>query len=38
MHQLTLIAPEALIESVGDALTDELGALSVTVEDADADG
>ena len=38
MHQLTLISPEALIESVGDALTDELGALSVTVEDADADG
>lgn len=38
MHELTLRAPQALVEAVGDALTDELQALSVSVEDADADG
>jgi ribosomal protein L11 methyltransferase len=36
MHELTLRAPEALVEPVSDALMDELGALSVSVEDADA--
>ena len=36
MHELTLHAPAALVESVSDALIDELGALSVSVEDADA--
>lgn len=37
MHELTLNAPQALVEPVSDALMDELGALSVSVEDADAD-
>ncbi len=36
MHELTLRAPEALVEPVSDALMDELDALSVSVEDADA--
>jgi ribosomal protein L11 methyltransferase len=36
MHELVLRAPEALVEPVSDALVDELGALSVSVEDADA--
>jgi ribosomal protein L11 methyltransferase len=36
MFELVLRAPEALVESLSDALADELGALSVTVEDADA--
>ena len=36
MHELTLRAPEALVEPVSDALMDELGALSVSVEGADA--
>ena len=36
MHELTLRTPEALVEPVSDALMDELGALSVSVEDADA--
>ncbi len=36
MHELTLRAPEALVEAVSDALMDELDALSVSVEDADA--
>jgi ribosomal protein L11 methyltransferase len=35
--ELLLIAPEASVETVSDALIDELGALSVSVEDADAD-
>jgi ribosomal protein L11 methyltransferase len=35
--ELTLTAPQALVEPVSDALMDELGALSVSVEDADAD-
>jgi ribosomal protein L11 methyltransferase len=35
--ELTLNAPQALVEPVSDALMDELGALSVSVEDADAD-
>jgi ribosomal protein L11 methyltransferase len=36
MFELVLRAPEALVESVSDALVDELDALSVSVEDADA--
>jgi ribosomal protein L11 methyltransferase len=36
MFELVLRAPEALVEPVSDALIDELGALSVSVEDADA--
>jgi ribosomal protein L11 methyltransferase len=36
LHELVLTAPEALVEAVSDALGDELGALSVSVEDADA--
>ena len=37
MVELLLIAPEGCVEAVSDALIDELGALSVSVEDADAD-
>jgi ribosomal protein L11 methyltransferase len=37
MHELVLHADGALVEAVSDALMDELGALSVSVEDADAD-
>jgi ribosomal protein L11 methyltransferase len=37
MFQLVLQAPESLVESVSDALMDELDALSVSVEDSDAD-
>ncbi|MDB5819869.1 MAG: ribosomal protein methyltransferase [Rhizobacter sp.] len=37
MHELSLRVPEALVESVSSALMDELDALSVSVEDADAD-
>jgi len=37
MVELQLAVPEALVESVSDALMDELEALSVSVEDADAD-
>ena len=37
MFELVLLAPQALVEPVSDALSDELGALSVSVEDADAD-
>ena len=37
MVELQLLAPEELVEAVSDALMDELGALSVSVEDADAD-
>ena len=37
MLELLLIVPEALVEPVSDALMDELEALSVSVEDADAD-
>lgn len=37
MFELLLNAPQALVEPVSDALMDELGALSVSVEDADAD-
>ena len=36
MYELTLRAPQALVEPVSDALSDELDALSVSVEDADA--
>ncbi len=36
MFELVLRAPEALVEAVSDALIDELAALSVSVEDADA--
>lgn len=37
MFELLLLAPEDAVEPVSDALIDELGALSVSVEDADAD-
>lgn len=37
MVELALLAPQGLVEPVSDALMDELGALSVSVEDADAD-
>ncbi|MFM8770311.1 MAG: 50S ribosomal protein L11 methyltransferase, partial [Rubrivivax sp.] len=37
MFELVLGCPEALVEAVSDALTDELEALAVSVEDADAD-
>ena len=37
MFELVLQAPEALVENVSDALMDELDALSVSVEDSDAD-
>lgn len=37
MFELVLRAPEALVEGVSDVLMDELDALSVSVEDADAD-
>ena len=36
MHELVLRLPEALVESVSEALIDELDALSVSVADADA--
>lgn len=36
MHELLLNCPEALVEPVSQALVDELDALSVSVEDADA--
>jgi len=36
MFELVLRAPQALVEPVSDALMEELGALSVSVEDADA--
>lgn len=37
MHELVLRVSEALVEPVSDALADELGALAVSVEDAQAD-
>ena len=37
MYELVLQAPESLVESVSDALMEELDALSVSVEDSDAD-
>jgi ribosomal protein L11 methyltransferase len=37
MHELVLLVPEALVETVSDALMGELDALSVSVQDADAD-
>ena len=37
MVELLLLAPEDSVENVSDALIDELEALSVSVEDADAD-
>jgi ribosomal protein L11 methyltransferase len=37
MFELVLEAPEALVEALSDALMDELDALSVSVEDSDAD-
>lgn len=37
MYELVLQSPEVLVESVSDALMDELDALSVSVEDTDAD-
>ena len=37
MFELRLHAPESAVEALSDTLMDELGALSVSVEDADAD-
>ena len=37
MIELVLLAPPDAVEMVSDALLDELGALSVSVEDAVAD-
>jgi ribosomal protein L11 methyltransferase len=37
MYELVLQTPEALVESVSDALMEELDSLSVSVEDSDAD-
>ena len=37
MFELALTAPQALVEMVSEALMNELDALSVSVEDADAD-
>ena len=37
MVELLLLAPQDCVETVSDALLDELAALSVSVEDADAD-
>lgn len=37
MYELVLSAPETLVEPVSEALMNELEALSVSVEDADAD-
>jgi ribosomal protein L11 methyltransferase len=37
MIELVLLAPEASVEELSDALMDDFGALSVSVEDADAD-
>jgi ribosomal protein L11 methyltransferase len=37
MYELALSAPQALVEPVSEALMSELDALSVSVEDADAD-
>jgi len=36
MFELVLDVPQAMVDSVGDALVEEVGALSVSVEDADA--
>lgn len=36
MHELTLLSPQAAVDALSDAVI-ELGALSVSVEDADAD-
>ena len=36
LHELLLLAPQSLVEPVSDALIDDLAALSVSVEDADA--
>lgn len=37
MFELSLLTDEALVEALSDTLMEELGALSVSVEDADAD-
>ena len=37
MVELLLLAPQSSVDAVSDALMDELGALSVSIEDADAD-
>jgi ribosomal protein L11 methyltransferase len=36
MHALTLIAPATAVEVIGDMLDEELAALAVSIEDADA--
>jgi len=38
LHELIVLSPQQRVESLGEALLDELGALSVAVEDADAGG
>jgi ribosomal protein L11 methyltransferase len=38
LHELIVLAPQQRVEALGEALLDELGALSVAVEDADAGG
>jgi ribosomal protein L11 methyltransferase len=38
MHELVLQVGQASVEAVSDALGDELGALAVSIEDADAGG
>ena len=38
MHALTLLAPAGSVDTLSSLLDDEFGALSVTVEDADAGG
>jgi hypothetical protein len=37
MYELVLLAPESAVEELSQQLIDELVALSVSVEDADAD-
>ena len=36
MHALALLVPAGRVEAVSDRLADELGALAVSIEDADA--
>ena len=36
MFEIVLLAPEACVEELSDVLMDDFGALSVSVEDADA--
>ena len=36
MHALALLAPAAAVDALSDLLADELDALAVSIEDADA--